>query len=557
MDLKSIRSELRKLSEIIGTWSAPQDISAIERDLALEKLRTLYDAVYFSAAYSSEAACTSEETGMSEPIGAAVGALEPFGTDAGSAGQPLPDADAGITASSAAAAPDGDESGADAEIAASLELGLAGETADSQQPAASAVPSADCAASEVEDADAAPVIDLGEVLSLGTNDTIADSWNETAGDPSIGAASPSEAQVVPQTEAGNELPNGIESATPSDAVAESQSVSEVAENSPVRDAQVKAAGKNRAYIAPTLFGLEDEGERHRRKQRVIMSLYDTVPAATPAPSSAVASATSAATSVVTTAASSAVSSAAPASAAAPAIVSAPTSAAAVEPGLTAPAAVPSPAADVSPEPQTAASKSPEPAPAPTTEPAMLTTEPTAEPGPSEKSATEAVPALTPAGNPTPVPSPEAAPTPTAAPTPPRKPTAPQEPVPETEPTSAFARPQTREAVSAPSGAVLGEVINHNVQTLADTISPPRDMASALRRSEPVADLRRAIGINDKFLMIRDLFDGDGDAFEAAVAALNVQDSLDDCMVYIAEHYAWNPDSDGAKLLVELLERKYA
>ena len=62
-----------------------------------------------------------------------------------------------------------------------------------------------------------------------------------------------------------------------------------------------------------------------------------------------------------------------------------------------------------------------------------------------------------------------------------------------------------------SGAVLGEVINHNVQTLADTIAPPRDVASELRRSEHVTDLRSAIGINDKFLMIRDLFGGDRNA----------------------------------------------
>ena len=29
------------------------------------------------------------------------------------------------------------------------------------------------------------------------------------------------------------------------------------------------------------------------------------------------------------------------------------------------------------------------------------------------------------------------------------------------------------------------------------------------------------------------------------------------MIHIAEHYAWNPNSDGAKLLMELLERKLA
>ena len=113
-----------------------------------------------------------------------------------------------------------------------------------------------------------------------------------------------------------------------------------------------------------------------------------------------------------------------------------------------------------------------------------------------------------------------------------------------------------ELAAAAPGAVLGEVINHDVQTLADTIAPPRDRASELLRNEPVTDLRRAIGINDRFLLIRDLFGGDGAAYEAAIDALNGFDNLDDCMIYIAEHYAWNPNSDGAVLLMELLERKY-
>lgn len=112
-------------------------------------------------------------------------------------------------------------------------------------------------------------------------------------------------------------------------------------------------------------------------------------------------------------------------------------------------------------------------------------------------------------------------------------------------------------IPASPGTVLGEVINPNVHTLADTIAPPHDIASELRRSEPVTDLHRAIGINDKFLMIRDLFGGDGAAFERVIDALNGFDNLDDCMIYVAENYAWNANSDGAKLLMDLLERKFA
>lgn len=130
------------------------------------------------------------------------------------------------------------------------------------------------------------------------------------------------------------------------------------------------------------------------------------------------------------------------------------------------------------------------------------------------------------------------------------------PVAAKEPAAHFETPLHSETPAA-SGAVLGEVINPNVHTLADTIAPPHDIASELRRSEPVTDLHRAIGINDKFLMIRDLFGGDGAAFERAIDALNGFDNLDDCMIYVAENYAWNANSDGAKLLMDLLERKFA
>lgn len=100
--------------------------------------------------------------------------------------------------------------------------------------------------------------------------------------------------------------------------------------------------------------------------------------------------------------------------------------------------------------------------------------------------------------------------------------------------------------------ILGEVIKPGVQTLADTIAP-----ASRRYGAPITDLRQAIGINDKFLMIRDLFGGDSALFDSTIEALNGQESLDDCMIYIAENFAWNPESESAALIMELLERKFA
>ena len=98
---------------------------------------------------------------------------------------------------------------------------------------------------------------------------------------------------------------------------------------------------------------------------------------------------------------------------------------------------------------------------------------------------------------------------------------------------------------------LGDVIAKNVTTLADKMAEEQPTTAFNR----ITDIRKAIGLNDKFLMIRDLFGGDATLYEQTITRLNEFDDLDECMIYIVENFRWNPDSEGAKLLVSLIERK--
>ena len=111
-------------------------------------------------------------------------------------------------------------------------------------------------------------------------------------------------------------------------------------------------------------------------------------------------------------------------------------------------------------------------------------------------------------------------------------------------------------ISTNESTVLADTIAPATTTLADTIVAPAPLAEELT-SARTTSLRKAIGLNDKFLMTRDLFDGDSEAFEEAIAALDECESLDDCMIYIVENYEWNPDSEGAKFIMQLLERKHS
>ena len=143
----------------------------------------------------------------------------------------------------------------------------------------------------------------------------------------------------------------------------------------------------------------------------------------------------------------------------------------------------------------------------------------------EKVEVEPAPAPQPAPMPAPMPEPAPQPAPAPMPAPaPREEEAPQR---------------------------LGDVIAKNVTTLADKMAEEQPTAAYNR----ITDIRKAIGLNDKFLMIRDLFGGDANLYEDTINHLNEYDDLDECMIFIVENFRWNPDSEGAKLLVSLLERK--
>ncbi|MBR2026561.1 MAG: hypothetical protein IKA07_05445 [Alistipes sp.] len=99
---------------------------------------------------------------------------------------------------------------------------------------------------------------------------------------------------------------------------------------------------------------------------------------------------------------------------------------------------------------------------------------------------------------------------------------------------------------------MGEQFASEQPSVADTIAPLKGVAE----SAPLESLRSAIGVADRFMLIRELFDGDAERYNAAIDALDAQPSFDDCLIYIAEHYSWRADREGTKFMMELLQRKF-
>lgn len=607
MDLKTIREELSRLESLVGGWQAAAEVPAVERDLALELLRRLYEQLRFDAlgAPQPEEAGTGavevpESIDLDEML-----ALEPVAAaaveESAAAADDDNEAEAVMKAEEAAApAPGSPEArAAAAEEAAAETVEVVTATVDEERtdaagknvpetPAAEKTApeepaTATSAAEEVKEVvEASPAVPVSEPVTPAVPaepaESVQPAVEAAAAEPAVAAETAVEPAVEPAV-----------AAEPAAAPA----VAEAAAGSEAGEEEHHAGGRPRAVMG-SLFGAEEPVVRHRHRQRVIMSLYgDGEPASgerlsgtgtVRKPAASVAERRMAGLRDET---------AGEEARAVSPTASQPAPAAAAEHSVEA-AAVKGEAAGQRPETELSAGPQTEPqndvqnAPQNEQQTESEVQPEVAAPEPQLENAAEAAASEPGAGEEEADPfvevelapdaiAEEAAPAP--APEQPEEPEAEPEPESEPEPEplqshpahashSAGAVPHGAVPGAAPhahpsaplaaeGGAVLGEVINHDVRTLADTIAPPRDMASQIARSEPVTDLRRAIGINDRFLMIRDLFGGDADAYERAITALDGCSDLDECMIYIAENYAWNSSSDGARFLMELLERKYA
>ena len=421
MELKTLQKELQRLKELVGAWQQDEEITTIERDLVLARLRDLYEAIRFG--------------------------VEPRVEPAAVAPIPVP----------------------------AVEL----ETEQEQAPVEE-----EPLALEADD-----FFSLDAIVPFG-EEPMEESMEEPAGEP---MEEPVSETVAPAVEA--EVEAQAEPMPEPEVVAEPEPEPEVvAEPEPEPEPEFVAEPQPELESTPeperntfqTLFGAEPAEDRHRRKQRVIMSLYD---------------------------------------------VSEPM------PQHEAKSEEPAPVVEVRVEQPIA---QPEEAVVQLVPPMSELIESDEESEVIEISDEELenAPESVVEHNAEPNREVQQGPSPTAAV--------------EAEDSEEVAEEPAFVPAVEENPAVLGEVMTP-APTLADQLAA-RQTVNDLRPK--VTDLRRAVGLNDKFLLIRDLFGGNGSLYEITIRKLNEFDNFDDCMIYIAEHFAWNPNSDGAKLMIDLLERKF-
>jgi len=97
----------------------------------------------------------------------------------------------------------------------------------------------------------------------------------------------------------------------------------------------------------------------------------------------------------------------------------------------------------------------------------------------------------------------------------------------------------------------GEFMNEVLSRYANTF----DISKKLQ-NQPISDISIAIGLNDKFLFIKELFHNDSDLYKKTIDTLNNASDFNNAIQYIDSNFKWDFENPSVQKLLELIRRRH-
>jgi len=105
--------------------------------------------------------------------------------------------------------------------------------------------------------------------------------------------------------------------------------------------------------------------------------------------------------------------------------------------------------------------------------------------------------------------------------------------------------------------VILEKIDKKEETVIKSITKekPTEITEEENLQKNTKDIRDLIGLNDNYLFIRELFDGDSKEYTDTINRINSANSLSEAQK-ITSSQSWNKEDESTQLFLELLNRKF-
>jgi hypothetical protein len=107
---------------------------------------------------------------------------------------------------------------------------------------------------------------------------------------------------------------------------------------------------------------------------------------------------------------------------------------------------------------------------------------------------------------------------------------------------------------------LNEAMGSRQESLNDKLKTIKTEVGSSLHTAPVRDLKKAIGINDRYLFINELFRGDETMYERSIKTINGFDMLAEAEYWIQRELkvklGWNEDTDAVQIFDQVVRRRF-
>lgn len=112
-----------------------------------------------------------------------------------------------------------------------------------------------------------------------------------------------------------------------------------------------------------------------------------------------------------------------------------------------------------------------------------------------------------------------------------------------------------------TGNELNDVMATSQESLNERLKTERTELAHKLKDTPVKDLRKAIGINDRFVFINELFRGDEDMYERSIKTINSFSILPEAEYWIQRELklklGWNENLESVQHFDQLVRRRFS
>jgi len=109
----------------------------------------------------------------------------------------------------------------------------------------------------------------------------------------------------------------------------------------------------------------------------------------------------------------------------------------------------------------------------------------------------------------------------------------------------------------PKASILAEKLSSpDFQPINETMAQQTEDLSSKLQAAPIDSISSSIGLNDRFLYMRELFNGDNDLYKRTVKYLDYADSFEEAIDFISTHFDWNNSDETARKFISLIHRRH-